>query len=132
MQPSEIVLYSHTEVPDQQFIPALIRRLEDAFVPQVRPKITAIDFSPLRSIFRKRNVNELIDSFANTAVDWRNQRQALHFVLVPDDMRMPPTRATVCVTGPTGCGFTGDWRTFSPNTWAGAALDSITTSWDCR
>lgn len=91
VRPNSIVVHEHKDLVQRDFLPGLYARLHTVLAPQVVRAEAAYDLAPFRSRWGKLDAAVLLASLVES-LDWTSDPNAVHVVLIPDDMRLEPAR----------------------------------------
>ncbi|HND14858.1 MAG TPA: hypothetical protein PLN78_07760, partial [Pseudomonadales bacterium] len=91
LRPAAVILHIHDEISDQRFVERLVALLQSNLAPPITASPVRMDLERFRLRFGIMDANPLLGALIG-GIDWQRDRNVVHFVLIPDDMRLQPAR----------------------------------------
>ena len=91
LRPAAVILHIHDEISDQRFVERLVALLQSNLAPPITASPVRMDLERFRLRFGIMDANPLLGTLIS-GIDWQRDRNVVHFVLIPDDMRLQPAR----------------------------------------
>ncbi len=89
LRPAAVILHIHDEITDQRFVARLVALLQFNLAPPITASPLRMDLERFRPRFGIMDANPLLGALIGS-IDWQRDRNVVHVVVIPDDMRLQP------------------------------------------
>ena len=91
LRPAAVILHIHDEISDQRFVERLVALLQRNLAPPITASPVRMDLKRFRPRFGIMDANPLLGTLIG-GIDWQRDRNAVHVVVISEDMRLEPAR----------------------------------------